>query len=39
MFSKILPGGAAEQAGKLGEGAINKSLNNNTFYTTDLAMA
>lgn len=28
MFSKILPGGAAEQAGKLGEGTINKSLSN-----------
>lgn len=28
MFSKILPGGAAEQAGKLGEGTkkINKCL-------------
>jgi len=25
VFSKILPGGAAEQAGKLGEGTINKN--------------
>lgn len=28
MLSKILPGGAAEQAGKLGEGMTNKSLDN-----------
>lgn len=26
VLSKILPGGAAEQAGKLGEGTINRSL-------------
>ena len=30
MLSKILPGSAAEQAGKLGEGTTNKSLNNST---------
>lgn len=28
MLSKILPGGAAEQAGKLGEGMTNKSTDN-----------
>lgn len=28
MFSKILPGGAAEQAGKLGEGNANESAEN-----------
>lgn len=26
MFSKILPGGAAEQAGKLGEGMYKRNI-------------
>lgn len=30
MLSKILPGGAAEQAGKLGDGITSKSLDNST---------
>lgn len=36
MLSKILPGGAAEQAGKLGDGTTNKSLESSTFQTSDL---
>lgn len=36
MLSKILPGGAAEQAGKLGEGTTNKSLESSSFQTSDL---
>lgn len=36
VLSKILPGGAAEQAGKLGEGMTNKPLDNSKLYTRDL---
>lgn len=36
MFSKILPGGAAEQAGKLGEGNIYESAKNKQHHLISL---
>lgn len=36
MFSKILPGGAAEQAGKLGEGMYKCKVKNNKKKTRNL---